>query len=711
MHPNSKVVQRTQTAHRLAKKKQFTENLKTQKLSSGEAIEQAILPIDTIIGGTFRILSVIGMGGMGVVYLVEQTSLDKQFALKVLAPDLVNEQNWQRFKAEAKTMASLNHPSFVNVYDLGIHAGKIPFYAMDYLKGRSLEEVLAEDGALSIEQALYIFHEVANSLAYAHRNDIVHRDIKPANIMLCSNNDAKTVKVLDFGISKLVGAGGSKLQSLTLAGEIFGSPYYMSPEQCCGASVDARSDIYSIGCALFEALTGYVPFEGSTSLETMLMHRDDQAPLLAEVSTRRKFSLPLEAVVKTCLAKQPQNRYQSSKELAEDLDRIRKGKSIQTTSPAMERLIRLENQQQEKLEAKALENASPKSRRITQHQPKRITVVAISLASLALTLAISASFFMQSPKAKLNVKQGIHEHNQTDLALPNTASNLNTNKTIQPEQANYYSKITNEGRTIEFNFPQDQSLGKIGISQKPRSLVRAQSTVILPAHSNIHFYPSVAMFSHPELFGGFRENDLHSLTVPFELQESYDLKKATSAIAKLNGIKSLNLLGGKISDEQIPDLNKMTNLDTLDVSSTDITGAGVANLTRLKELQTLYCGFITDHTKLLIALQGSSKLKAISLNALGEPLSEYDARLIARCKNLRYLNLEASVDSDKVMPILATLPKLEYIDLHGCTISEKAINSFIKACSPRHIRITKPQVIPNSKSILEIESPENWLSK
>jgi serine/threonine-protein kinase len=174
----------------------------------------------------------IGLGGMGVVYLVQHTALNKQFALKVLAPDLVNEQNWLRFQAEAKTMASLSHRTFVKVYDLGIHAKAVPFYSMDYLKGRSLETIVIEDGPFQLEQALDIFLEVLDGLAYAHRHNIIHRDIKPANIMLCTAGSAKTattdstspspspspslslslsnsasdslptaVKVLDFGIS------------------------------------------------------------------------------------------------------------------------------------------------------------------------------------------------------------------------------------------------------------------------------------------------------------------------------------------------------------------------------------------------------------------------------------------------------------------------------------------------------------------------------
>ncbi len=306
------------------------------KRSSAPSAEvDATFPLGTIIGGTYKIIKLLGIGGMGAVYLVEHTTLNKRYALKVLAPELVNEQNWLRFQAEAKTVASLNHATFVKVYDLGIHDGLAPFYSMDYLSGRTLEQILVDDGPLEFDHAIDVLLEVLDGLAYAHRNGVIHRDLKPGNIMIDAVNKVESVKVLDFGISKLIGPDFTAQQNLTSAGEIFGSPFYMSPEQCTGGVVDARSDIYSIGCTLFELITGFVPFEGSSSIETILMHEEQEVPSLFEVAPDGKFPPSLDVVLAKALAKLPQDRYQSAKELAIDLTRIREGKDLLAYSPAM----------------------------------------------------------------------------------------------------------------------------------------------------------------------------------------------------------------------------------------------------------------------------------------------------------------------------------------------------------------------------------------
>jgi serine/threonine protein kinase len=323
---------RTQTGVRASQRRQFTESLQNnQQRSSVVAWSTNLAPGD-VVGGVFVVVSLIGEGGMGSVYLVEHQSLRKQFALKIMRPESVNNENWQRFKSEAQTIASFNHSTFVKVYDLGVHQNSLPYYSMDYLNGQSLEEVLIDDGPLVEEDAIEIYLELLDGLAYAHRNGIVHRDLKPANIMLCMIDGARVVKILDFGISKLTDSRAGKSQQLTVAGDVFGSPFYMSPEQCAGEKIDARSDIYSIGCSLFETLTGYVPFDGSNSFETMLMHQEDEPPELSDMPGDIQCSTAINLVIAKCLAKLPQDRYQSAKELALDLVRVKEGRDLLTYS-------------------------------------------------------------------------------------------------------------------------------------------------------------------------------------------------------------------------------------------------------------------------------------------------------------------------------------------------------------------------------------------
>ncbi len=217
------------------------------------------------IGGAYTIVRLIGCGGMGEVYLANHGTLSKQCALKVIPPEQVTEIGWLRFQAEAKAVAKLEHINLVRVTDLGIHDGCLPFYAMDYVEGKNLADLVSEYGPMPLTAFLDIFLQVCDGVDCAHRNGILHRDLKPANIMVLEAAKGKRLaKVLDFGLAKLTKHDRSK-QSLTAVGDVFGSPFYMSPEQCTGDKLDRRSDIYSLGCTMFECLTGQPPFTGDTA--------------------------------------------------------------------------------------------------------------------------------------------------------------------------------------------------------------------------------------------------------------------------------------------------------------------------------------------------------------------------------------------------------------------------------------------------------------
>lgn len=302
-------------------------------MAQASEIESAAqqLAIGNIIGGNYRLVEKIGQGGMGLVFRASHVVIDSEYALKVLAPEQVNESSWLRFQSEARTMAALSHPTFVKVYDLGVHEGRLPFYTMDLLKGVSLESLVILKGSLPLKITVAIFLKILDGLAYAHRNGIVHRDLKPSNIMLCGKLSTKAdklvVKILDFGIAKSSDQDTYANQSLTLKGDLLGSPAYMSPEQCLGKVADTRSDIYSIGCCLFETLTGFIPFDGQSASEIISQHLHSAPPKLADMAGET-FPESLEFVIARCLTKAPEERYQSAKELAIDLTRVSEGKDL-----------------------------------------------------------------------------------------------------------------------------------------------------------------------------------------------------------------------------------------------------------------------------------------------------------------------------------------------------------------------------------------------
>ncbi|MBC7999254.1 MAG: serine/threonine protein kinase, partial [Leptolyngbya sp.] len=218
----------------------------------------ANLKMGTLVDGKYRLVDSIGEGGMGVVYKVEQIMLQQQMALKTLTGSEFSESSIKRFQSEAKLLAKLDHPGLVKVVDFGFIDNVKPFLVMDFVQGRTLASLLKKSGILPLDVALKLFVELSFALGYAHSKGVVHRDIKPSNIMLTTpgiDSESEHVKVLDFGIAKFVN-GGPDGDALTRTGEVIGSPFYMSPEQCYGRPIDHRSDIYSMGCVMFEVLTG-----------------------------------------------------------------------------------------------------------------------------------------------------------------------------------------------------------------------------------------------------------------------------------------------------------------------------------------------------------------------------------------------------------------------------------------------------------------------
>ena len=291
----------------------------------------------TIIGGHYQVLGRLGKGGMGLVLRVRHRFLAKEFALKLLAAEHDDPVNWLRFQAEARTLAALSHPALVRVYDLGVDRSQLPFYAMDLVEGETLEKLIGCRGAFSVCDTLDIFLKVLDGLAYAHRHGVVHRDLKPANIMIgradscrpaASIKAGRTVKILDFGLSKYLHSHDYRKQNITGKGDFLGSPAYMSPEQCAGGAVDVRADIYSVGCAMFETLTGVLPLAGKSAIETAELQRHQMPPRLVEAAPDKVFPHSLELVVARCLAKNPDHRYQCVDDLIADLKLVQEGREV-----------------------------------------------------------------------------------------------------------------------------------------------------------------------------------------------------------------------------------------------------------------------------------------------------------------------------------------------------------------------------------------------
>jgi eukaryotic-like serine/threonine-protein kinase len=268
-----------------------------------------------VLNGRYEIDSVLGQGGMAKVFRGTDQVLGRTVAIKVLSPQFADDAQFvTRFRREAQSAAALNHPNIVGVFDTGSQ-GDVHFIVMEYVEGRTLRDVIRSDGPLHPQRAVEIADAVAKALESAHDAGMVHRDIKPGNIMLTSDGE---VKVMDFGIART-----STGDTLTQTAAVLGTASYLSPEQAQGQPVDPRSDLYSLGCVLYEMVTGRPPFSGDSPVAIAYKHvKDDPAP-----PSQINADVPgdLEAVILKSMAKNPANRYQTAAELRQDLQRLMQG--------------------------------------------------------------------------------------------------------------------------------------------------------------------------------------------------------------------------------------------------------------------------------------------------------------------------------------------------------------------------------------------------
>jgi eukaryotic-like serine/threonine-protein kinase len=332
-----------------------------------------------VLGGRYELDSTLGRGGMAEVYLGTDRVLGRQIAVKVLGSQFSKDSSFvTRFRREAQSAAALNHPNVVSVFDTGSDDGT-HFIVMEYVQGKTLSQVIRESGPLMPERAVEIALAVAEALAFAHRNSIIHRDIKPGNVMLTPSGD---VKVMDFGIAR-----ATTSESLTQTATVLGTATYFSPEQAQGEAVDARSDVYSLGCVLYEMLTGHPPFSAETPVAVAYKHvKEEPVP-----PSRLNPDVPpdLDAIVLKCLAKNPANRYQSAQELVRDLERLRAGVPVMATPV-------LSQEPTQVVERATRPTTVLPPQAVEEEEKRRRWIAWLILGAILLVIAVGLFFFARS---------------------------------------------------------------------------------------------------------------------------------------------------------------------------------------------------------------------------------------------------------------------------------------------------------------------------
>jgi serine/threonine protein kinase len=625
-----------------------------------------------IVGGTYRLKELIGKGGMGYVFCAEHTIIGQDYALKLLAPDQINETNWRRFQSEGKAIARLNHQNVVRIYNMGVDLDQCPFYVMDLLHGVSLAELIVKTGPVTESIAIEIFLQLCRGLSYAHKVGIIHRDIKPSNVILqnqpvkaLENKDSvPLVKIVDFGLAKLIRIHGDSIQRITNTGQIFGTPLYMSPEQCMAGSVDARSDVYSLGCALYETLTGRPPFCGENAMETVLMHMEQEPLRMAQTFPQGKFSQSIELVVAKMLKKDPAQRYQTMAQVSHDLERIKRGKVVVQPLPAQELpLAALEKSNQEPagIAVSEAETADRKGH--------TMPVIFAGLALLAfIGLAVCVGVHPKQHGKTANLASATVEAVANVEDLPTERDRLHKAFAGLPDFSRGLS--LSHGRWLRvFQFSDEYPVGTL-FWDNARGDVLAQGTVAVPANLPIELkidcHTGYALELLPELLSKFDANDICYLSI-----KSDEWAKFLQQVTGWNHLSRLKLNEMVLDSQDLSSIDALSHVTWMRVEKCAFEPQDFVKLKILHRLTKLELDSKYNVDDVIEAVAGSKTIQFFSLETW--PCSPRVLSYLAQCPNITELLLAGADIKDQDLLILEKLPKLQSLHLRGTKLTPHCI--------------------------------------
>ena len=664
----------------------------------------------------YQIIGEIGSGGMGTVYKVRQILLEKICALKIIPADSLNDVLITRFQREAKVMAALDHLNLGRILDFGVYQNQ-PFIAMEFVDGIPLNKMILQE-QISIESAVEIFSQILDALSHAHKKSVLHRDIKPSNIMIIRSGTGSTQHstksmraiLLDFGIAKTFDTedattAGTAIQALTRTGEMIGSPLYMSPEQAGGQTLTARSDLYSLGCSLFECLTGTAPFVGKSTVDTIMQHVEKEPPTLKEASLGRDFPAGIERVVRKLLSKDPNERFHSAEE----------------TKRALNLALQID------------ENVSAPPPVQHDSTASKIAVVLVAVAAIA-TVSLVAYLTLQGEPTNTEFRKAASREDNTHLqvALKNIED---IRKLEKPREVRIGHFDSEDETTQEAKQRRKDELQAdyIPISGKESALglryqtIEPQRVRLLQQNPNlIRLGLAQAKFPHSML--GNMAGPLRVLRLSADHIKDHDLKY----VSKNQDLRNLVLNANPISARGLAHITNLKLLETLDLANTRCDAAAIKELQKLPNLKNLYLynsPFIDDkalevvatlHNLELLALADTKvsgkgiahlrrlpKLWSLSLQKLG--LTDNEISSLKTFPKLSILKLAEDRITSAGVKELAQIPHLKVLDLEYNPVDDKAINDLLKMTSLEELNlggskmtaegIKKLAALPNLKEI------------
>jgi serine/threonine protein kinase len=664
-----------------------------------------VLTPGAIIDNRYEVLSLLGKGGCGCVYKVQQVVMKRPLALKTLN-QASSEYTAMRLQKEAQALSRLEHPNIVQAIDFGmIH--DLPFFVMEFVDGLTLSQYLQQRSRLSVDEVVELFLPIALALSYAQGKGIVHRDLKPSNIIL-AHDPARLgkfiPKLVDFGIAKIQ-YGDETAAQLTRTGEIFGTPLYMSPEQCAGSGADHRSDIYSLGCVMFEALTGTPPYAGSNPLEILMRHVNAEIPTLKEASLGADFPPGVEQIVQNMLAKSPDDRYQSCAKLVEDLLALQAGSR--------------------KIEATGATTNDDGARK-----RRKLTYLLTGLAALLLvTASVAVINHLLKPqqairyftgkegnrnRPNLSEKEGAFRTGSDILATINETEKVGLSPGPQ-----FFSK--DSGQEVSFTIPGDVTLGNFRYWRSAENPVKVpvKGTFTVPKDAKLIIYALPSLVEQPGMWSQFRPGDLAGIRIDFseamtidkfddkfddilqigretkgdlvstvdrakkKLESDGDMVEPALKNQNLNsvigfdGLRLIGLIYADFTDRSWMHMGTLPNLrwiwlDNAKLNGKPPKGEDFTRLLALSKLHVLSVDKLLEPGPMLKELAKNDALKRLSLGDVR--LSKTDLDLIAKIPNLDTLRLrKLSLDENASLEQLAKLPHLERLAIEEVQLANPSM--------------------------------------
>lgn len=599
---------------------------------------------ETILNDRYEIREILGQGGMGQVYKAFDNILQRDVAIKFLTSGRLDGPAAQRFQLEAKATSALKNDGIVSIYDFGLIESGYPYMVMEFVTGMTLSQYLEENECLDLSQTLTFARQVCSAMAHAHNNKVVHRDLKPSNIVIGEIEGETIYKILDFGISKLNDDSDDD-NFLTQTGQIIGSPRYLSPEQARGEFTDHRSDIYSLGCILFECLCGQTPFEGENVIETITMRLDGEAPKLSEIIPDKEIPAELDTMLVKCLKLDSDERFQTMEEVNDALYGIEKVVERQSSPGQLSKLkesivkIHLTVPEREELTASGLSNV---------YKILLFVVMPLIVISLMVAAFLSPKEKPEHIKAKADSEKISSEKNDEIKFLRPYPDVLHV-------RSNQYLTGKVKGDALFKNIRKGTNLVSFKGFAFESGLIEKLSS-----------YP-------------LRKIEFTSCKLtPEELKELTDSRTLTNIIIyecglndsmikhmqKMNNMKDLSVDLNPITGEGLEIIcEKYPNLRLLDLSGTNIKNEDLMFLKKLKLLRVLKIPEIThiDKKGLIVLTKVHPNLETLDLG--GTSIGDNDLTLLTKMKKLEELDLQGVDITDKGVAHIARIPNLKTLDL------------------------------------------------